>query len=118
MKRNTDINRRPRRLLGAVLALAAAGLAAVVIAISTTGGGSNTASSSAAREGPTPAAHIAKTHGRSTRMVKVANAPAATGKKSSLPKAAAKASSAIPQNNGGDSDPDNNGGPSDGDGNI
>lgn len=118
MKQNSDTKRRPRRLLATAFALAAVGLAVLVVAISTTGGGSNPARDRAASGQPTPVAHVAQANRHTARTIKVTKAPAAPATKSSAPKAAAESSSAIPQNNGGDSDPDNNGGPSDGDGNI
>lgn len=118
MQQNTHTTRHSRRILAAVFALAAVGVAVLVVAISTTSYGSNTAGYRAARGQSTPAVHVAHMPGHTARTVKVTKAPAATVTKPTARKVAAKPSSAIPQNNGGDSDADNNGAPSDNDGDI
>lgn len=118
MKRNSDTNRRPRKLLAAVFGLAAVGLAILVVAISAAGGASPPAGHPAAGGRPTPVAHVVKPTGHAARAVKMANARVPTAVKTQSPKAAANSRSAIPQNNGGDGDPDNNGASSDGDGDI
>jgi hypothetical protein len=108
-------SRRHRWRRGAVLSVAAVGLALVVAgcgaAVGATNGSPGYRTSGAKATSTAPAA------GGGTPAVAAAP-PTAANNTPPAPATAPKPASAVPQNNGGDSDPDNNGGPDDGDGGI
>jgi hypothetical protein len=115
MTRIAAAHRRRRWRPVALLSLGALSLALVVAGCGSATGGSS--SSTGYRTGGAQSTPVAPASGVGKPAVAAAPAPKAANTGSG-PAAARKPTSAVPQNNGGDSDPDNNGGPDDGDGGI